>query len=76
MNNAVSRLAGLLAVAALPAITDSFPVALRICAAVCAAGGVIAWLTVRSSLVAEPAPLPALVHPCNEPELVSEPDAI
>lgn len=71
VNNAVSRLAGLLAVAALPVITDSFPVAMRICAAVCAAGGVVAWATVRTSLATEPAPLPAMVHPCNEPDLVA-----
>ena len=66
VNNAVARLAGLLAVAALPSLTDSFPAALRACAAVCAAGGVIAWATVRRGAAVRPTPQPAFVHPCNE----------
>lgn len=67
VNNAVARLAGLLAVAALPAITDSFSTALTICAAVCAAGGVITWLTVRAGASLQPTTQAAAIRPCNEP---------
>lgn len=72
VNNAMARLAGLLAVAALPSLTDSFAVAVTMCAAVCAAGGVVAWVTVRTGTAAHPVPQPALVHPCNEPCLIEE----
>jgi EmrB/QacA subfamily drug resistance transporter len=75
VNNAVSRLAGLLAVAVLPSLTDSFSLALRLCAAVCAAGGLIAWATVRTGAAVRPATQPALVHPCNDPCLASTRDA-
>jgi EmrB/QacA subfamily drug resistance transporter len=67
VNNAVARLAGLLAVAALPSLTESFPAAMRACAALCVAGGVIAWATVRTGAAVRPAPQPAVVHPCNDP---------
>jgi hypothetical protein len=72
VNNAVSRLAGLLAVAALPSLTDSFADAMRLSAAVCAAGGVIAWATVRRGAAVRSAPVPAVVHPCNEPCLAAD----
>ena len=72
VNNAVARIAGLLAVAALPSLTDSFSAALTVCAVVCAAGGVVAWVTVRSGTTAHPVPQPALMHPCNEPCLIEE----
>lgn len=79
INNAAARFAGLLAVAVLPAaagvtttlaphvLTDHVAVAMRICAALAAAGGVIAFATVRS-----PRPLcaaqPANVfQPCGDP---------
>lgn len=68
----MARLAGLLAVAALPAITDSFATALTICAAVCGAGGVIAWLTVRAGAELEPTIQPAAIRPCNEPVMAKD----
>lgn len=67
VNNAVARVAGLLAVAALPLLTNSFSTAMSLCAAVCATGGVIAWVTVRTGAATRPVPQPALLHPCNEP---------
>lgn len=70
-----ARVAGLLAVAALPSLTASFSAALVVCAVACASGGVIAWATVRTGTEIRPAPRPALVHPCNEPCLAAEPDA-
>jgi EmrB/QacA subfamily drug resistance transporter len=71
VNNAASRLAGLLGIAIVPAVAGigsgadlarsldhGYPAALRLSAAVCAAGGVIAWLFVR-----EAAPIRAVTHP-------------
>ena len=70
INNAVARVASLLAVAVLPLIagitgqsfyepsemTDGFHVAMFACAALAAVGGVIAWLTLSDDLLAaEPA---------------------
>jgi MFS family permease len=59
VNNAVARLAGLLAVAVLPAVAginadpnqplgSGFGVAMAICAVLCAAGGVVAAATIRN----------------------------
>jgi predicted MFS family arabinose efflux permease len=65
VNNAVARTASLLAVAVLPlaaglsetayadpvALTDAFHTAMRITAVLAAAGGVLAWLTIRSDVL-------------------------
>jgi EmrB/QacA subfamily drug resistance transporter len=71
VNNAVARLAGLLGIAVIPAaagigggadvarsLDHGYPAALRISAAVCAAGGIISWLFVR-----EAAPVRTITHP-------------
>ena len=79
VNNAAARLAGLLAVAVLPAVvhlditssptelTGQVAVALRICAGLSVIGAAIAWLTVgEPRKVAAIRPLD-LLHPCPDP---------
>jgi hypothetical protein len=71
VNNAVARLAGLLGIAVIPALAGvggaagmgasldhGYGTALRISAAVCAAGGIVAGLMVRTA-----APVRTVIHP-------------
>jgi EmrB/QacA subfamily drug resistance transporter len=81
VNNAAARLAGLLAVAVLPAVvhldttlapsvlTDRVAVAMRICAVLCVLGGLIAWLTVRKTSAVTAAVPASVIQPCHDPSL-------
>jgi hypothetical protein len=80
VNNAVARVAGLLAVAILPlvsgmattrlgsaAYTGAYRRSMAIAAVLCAAGGVIAMLTVRHGTRVTPTLLPSPQHACLPP---------
>jgi EmrB/QacA subfamily drug resistance transporter len=78
VNNAVARLGGLIAVAILPAIagidtaspstlSSGFATAMRVCAAACAGGGVIAFVTVRSGAKVAAVTQASHIQPCNDP---------
>jgi EmrB/QacA subfamily drug resistance transporter len=80
VNNAVARLAGLLAVALLPAVaglqragtspeafSGGFARAMTVAAAVCATGGLIAFATVRRSAPVGRIILPSVHQPCHDP---------
>ena len=82
VNNAVARVAGLLSVALLPLVSGLRGVdpgdagfaagvsdALRISAAVCAAGGLIAFLSIRRAARVEPVAQPSMSVACNHPAL-------
>jgi MFS family permease len=85
-NNAVARLAGLLAVAVLPSVAgvsletvagDAIPgyrTALVICAGLCVVGAGIAAMTIRKAAVAEPTVQPSVLQPCNDPCRAEEAD--
>jgi EmrB/QacA subfamily drug resistance transporter len=82
VNNAAARLAGLLAVAVLPAVvhldttlapsvlTDRVAAAMRICAGLCVLGSAVAWLTVRKIAAVAPAVHANIIQPCHDPLLV------
>jgi EmrB/QacA subfamily drug resistance transporter len=78
-NNAVARLAGLLAVALLPAAAGvdieaadgdglaGYGTAMRIAAALCVVGGAVAAATIRSARPVEPTTQASVLQPCHEP---------
>ncbi|MDQ1467348.1 MAG: hypothetical protein QOH10_1763 [Actinomycetota bacterium] len=78
-NNAVARIAGLLAVAALPLIAGldtaapiatfdrGFRRAMLICAAICAVGGIISWITIRRATPVASVAQASLFQPCHDP---------
>jgi MFS family permease len=79
VNNAVARVAGLLSVALLPLVSGLRDVepgdpgfaagvgdALRISALVCAAGGVVAFLSVRRAAPVEPVHQPSMTMACHD----------
>lgn len=84
VNNAVARIAGLLAVAVLPAAaglaTASTPAAfqagytraLTLSAVLCAAGGLIALATIRDTAAVRPVPHVHPSHACGDPALCGD----
>ena len=78
VNNALSRVAGLLAVAVLPVaaginagpgqpLGPGFPLAMLISAALCVIGGIIAAATIRTGADVARQVLPAVNHACQDP---------
>jgi EmrB/QacA subfamily drug resistance transporter len=78
-NNAISRLAGLLAVAVLPwaagistlddlaELEDGYPLAMRISGALCVVGGALAFLTIRTGVHVTPQLRPSMNMSCEDP---------
>jgi Na+/melibiose symporter-like transporter len=80
VNNAVARLAGLLGIAVIPALSGvgggavglagsldaGYGAALRISAAICASGGVVSWLLVRTAAPVRPVAHPDPLHGCHD----------
>ncbi|MCU1373644.1 MAG: transporter [Actinomycetia bacterium] len=82
VNNAVARLAGLLAVAVLPSVAGvelagsagglpGYGRALGISAALCVAGGTIAAVTIRRGRPTEPTIQASVLQPCHGPDRVA-----
>jgi EmrB/QacA subfamily drug resistance transporter len=83
-NNAVARLAGLLAVAVLPAAAgveigaagpDGLPgygTAMAISAALCFVGAAVAWATIRAVVPTRTTTTPGISQPCGDPCLREE----
>lgn len=76
VNNAVARLAGLLAIAVLPVIAGvssssglgaGFGRAMFVAAALCWVGGIVAFGTIRSGVGVRPTVAPAVDHACGDP---------
>jgi EmrB/QacA subfamily drug resistance transporter len=79
VNNAAARLAGLLAVAVLPAavgldtglepqaFSDRVSTALHVCAVLAAAGALVSWLTVRGQVTVVPTVQADVGQPCHDP---------
>jgi EmrB/QacA subfamily drug resistance transporter len=82
INNAVARIAGLLAVAVLPAIagissskagldlSTGFDNAMFIAGGLCVAGGVISWMTIRTVKPVQTVPRGDISAPCQDPCLL------
>jgi EmrB/QacA subfamily drug resistance transporter len=83
VNNAVARFAGLIAVAALPAlagigvgeqiaqsVADGYATAMRIAAIATASGGIIAVITISRTAVVMPTTHPDPTRACGDPTLV------
>jgi EmrB/QacA subfamily drug resistance transporter len=79
VNNAVARLAGLVGIAVIPAVAGigsdagvaasldhGYPAALRLAAAVCVAGGSVAWMAVRESATVRPVTHPSPAYACHD----------
>ncbi|OBA59547.1 MFS transporter [Mycobacterium sp. 1100029.7] len=86
VNNAISRVAGLLAVAVLPVaagiragpgqpLGPGFSLAMLITAGICLVGGVTAWVTVRTGADFAHQVLPGIDHACQDPCTRRAPDA-
>jgi EmrB/QacA subfamily drug resistance transporter len=78
VNNAISRVAGLLAIAVLPAaagihagpgqpLGTGFSVAMVISAVLCAIGGITAWVSIRTGGDFAHQVLPGINHACQDP---------
>ena len=88
VNNAVARVAGLLAVAVLPVVvgldltgddpagfTAGYARAMRLCAALCVVGAVLAFATIRRAAPLEPTTQASSDHPCQDPAVLRRPAA-
>lgn len=78
VNNAVSRIAGLVAIAVLPVASridaapgtplgSGFSLAMLIIAVVCMVGGSVAWLTIRTGADVAHQLVPGINHACQDP---------
>jgi EmrB/QacA subfamily drug resistance transporter len=78
VNNAIARVAGLIAVAVLPLaagiragpgqpLGPGFSLAMLITAAICVIGGITAWATIRTGADVAPQVLPGINHACQDP---------
>lgn len=88
INNAVARLASLLAVAVLPALVgigagdslevgldEGYRLAMQVCAGLCVAGGVVAAVVMRSGRPARAVVHPSIDQACNDPAVLgTEPE--
>ena len=83
VNNAVARVAGLMAVAVLPALvgieldgagpefSDGYRRAMYVCAVLCVAGGMVAFATIRSATPTDEIVQPSVDHPCHHPDVAA-----